>query len=104
MDLRLTGIGTLPLHAAKAYGVRPAAAPIAPAAPVPLRPQPVDSFQPSRAVQNLVAGNVNQAVDFASVAPRPAASSHALQMYTRAADKIEAAVAVQIGRTLDVQG
>ena len=27
-----------------------------------------------------------------------------LQMYTRAADKIEAAVAVQLGRTVDVQG
>ena len=55
-------------------------------------------------IDQLIAGKVTQAVDFnTSTLPRPS-TSEPFQLYTRAADKIEAAVAVQVGRALDVTG
>ena len=100
--MRITG--AIPINIARAYGVAPAkrAAPANPVAQV--RPEPkVDAREPSANVQQLVAARVDQPVDFAPVRP-PASASGAYQLYNRVADKIEAAVAVQIGRAIDVKG
>ncbi len=88
----------LPMHIARAYGVR-AASPIAP----PNASQQIAAGQSNP----LVAGNVARAVNFDA---SPSATSSAagqlpvFQMYTRAADRIEAATAIQIGRAIDVTG
>ena len=85
--------GSIPIHVARAYGVKP------PAAPIPA--VPAAAARPAEGVSSLVAGRVARPVDFAA---EPAPPGHAYQLYTRAADKIEAAVAVTIGRAIDVTG
>jgi len=93
----------LPFQAAKAYGV-PQPRPATDVAGM-IRPTTrSDAVNLSPGVQNLVAGAVSQSASFDN--PRPpsvAVPGHVLQMYTRAADKIEAAVAVQHGRTIDLK-
>lgn len=109
--MRITGCtNSLPSNIAKAYGVKPSAAakptdntsPIASIAPA-RRP---GAFQSDSTANPLVAAKVSQPVSFeGAAAPRLTTNTApALPMYTRAADKMEAAVAVQIGRTLDVTG
>ena len=106
--MRITG--SLPLHIARAYGLPPTgqAGPLKSAESVapaqrPRRPDVYQSAEGAR-LENLVAAKVSQAVDFnTSDVPRPEPGD-ALQLYTRAADKVEAAVAVQVGRNLDVTG
>jgi hypothetical protein len=86
-----------PMHIARAYGVSHAARPSFSSAAAPS----------SQSAQGLVAGNVTEPVNFdATPAARSssALSPGVFQMYTRAADRIEAAVAIQIGRTIDVKG
>lgn len=114
--------GSIPIHVARAYGVKPPAAPVpAPAAakpasmpfttpftapvtaPTPSLAPPAPAPTSTESVSSLVGGRVSRPIDF-SAEPVAARSSHAFQLYTRAADKIEAAVAVQIGRTIDVTG
>lgn len=106
--MRITGVGTFPVsQIAKSYGLK------APAPAGALKfPKPVDAtqslappgaMQSSARVQQLVAAKVSQPVTFDSPSVTPLNHSPVLQMYTRAADKIEAAVGVQLGRTLDVQ-
>ena len=77
------------MHIARAYTAAgqppPAAAPATPAAKSPL-----------------VSGTVARAVEFDSTTGPTAAG--AIGLYTRAADRVEAAVAVQVGRTIDVSG
>lgn len=103
--------GSLPMHIARAYGVTttPRAA-----APKPAESSPPvqavraadthDAGQPST-IDQLVAGRVSQAVDFnTATMPRPATASEPFQLYTRAADKIEAAIAVTVGQSIDVTG
>ena len=88
------------LQAAKAYGV-PHARPATAVAGI-IRPTTRgDAVNLSPGTQNLVAGTVSQSASF-DVA-RQAVPGHVLQMYTRAADKIEAAVAVKHGRTIDLR-
>jgi hypothetical protein len=93
-------------HAAKAYGIRPATPAAQPSqsnAPASFTIKP-DVYEPSTPAQQLVAGTVAGSVNF-DASPRSApASAYAFQMYTRAADKVEAAVGVQVGRTMDVKG
>lgn len=63
-----------------------------------------DSTQPGRLIDKLIAGQVNQSVDF-DIASTPAnPAGNALPLYTRAADKIEAATGVLLGRSLDIRG
>lgn len=83
--------------AARAYGVaRPA--PIRPAA----SPETATSPAAPKAVNGLVAGAVRVPADPANA---PATTPQAaFAMYTRAADRIEAAVQVAVGRTIDVRG
>lgn len=102
---------SLPMHIARAYGVQPARPAAGPKPAEPTQPvqaaQPVDAYEPAgrtSPVSQLIAGKVSHAVDFdTSTLPRPEANEP-FQLYTRAADKIEAAVAVQMGRSLDVTG
>lgn len=63
----------------------------------PAKPSPLNA---------LVAGRAAGGVSFETSAPRAASSQlpAAFSLYTRAADKVEAAVAVQMGRTVDVRG
>jgi hypothetical protein len=98
--MRITGSGNLiPPHVARAYGV-PNAKPFAlPAATAPASP----AAPATSPAQSLVAGQVRGPIEFDGTSvPRPAAG--VFHMYTRAADKIEAATAIQIGRTLDIKG
>ena len=95
--------GPIPINVARAYGVLAPARPTPPhavetAPPVTSSPAPA----PSNKIELLIAGHVGVPVDF-STAASPIARG-ALQLYTRAADRMEAAVAVQIGRSLDVRG
>jgi hypothetical protein len=88
----------LPMHIAQAYGVRSVSAVAATRA--------IDK-QTAGSAGQLVAGNVSKPVNFdASPIQRSVAAGQApvFQMYTRAADRIEAATAIQIGRAIDVIG
>ena len=103
--MRITG--SIPIHIARAYNIVQAR----PAAPVQQthqiaqsqRAEKVDAYKPSESVQQLIAGNVSGPVDFIS-ASTPTSQAGAYQLYTRAADKIEAATAVQIGQSIDITG
>jgi hypothetical protein len=89
------------MHAARAYGFKPPAS-------------AVDALKfaepgaPSQTVGRLIAGQVVHPVQFdgARTAATVGATSpaHVLQMYNRAADRVEAAVRVELGRTIDVRG
>jgi hypothetical protein len=98
---------SLPLHIARAYGVMPTkhAAPTAqPGAIAPTQPtEKVAAQEPAENVRQLIAGRVRGPVDFAS-ASTPTSPAGAYQLYTRAADKIEAAIAVRTGQAIDVKG
>jgi hypothetical protein len=99
----------LPLHIARAYGVQsqrptsPTNRTNAATSNFSLRP---DRYDPGGPIRQLIAGAVTGKVDFSAApgATKPASQQQVLQLYTRAADKVEAAVAVHVGRTLDVRG
>ena len=102
--------GSFPIHIARAYGAKPApssvpSAPIKVSAPSSRLDQtPNGSILPGGSIDKLIAGQVNQSVDF-DIASTPAnPAGHALQLYTRAADRIEAATGVLLGRSLDISG
>ncbi|MHC5114155.1 MAG: hypothetical protein ACYTGP_06980 [Planctomycetota bacterium] len=96
--------GSLPMHIARAYGVTPQvrpAAPLAPAAPA----TPATPAADSSKLNQLVAGTVNvNASPPTTPTVAAGAADGPYQLYTRAADRIEAATAVQIGRSIDVRG
>jgi|SRR6185503_20356580 len=111
--------GILPIRAAQAYGVKPAGfggqkidaaahqldspPPVAGAVGVSSR---ADSYDPAKAVDGLVAAKVPQRVNF-DAPSRPTGSvpsAHVLQMYARAADRVEAAVGVRLGQSVDLRG
>ncbi|MBL9148013.1 MAG: hypothetical protein JNM94_04900 [Phycisphaerae bacterium] len=87
--------------AARAYGVaRPA--PVRPSAAPNQTPDAPTSGTAPKTVNGLVAGAVRVPADPANA---PATTPQAaFAMYTRAADRIEAAVQVAVGRTIDVRG
>jgi|GEM_PF-2613375 len=58
---------------------------------------------PLSAVATLAAARVHVAADPAS-APKIAATSDAIQLYARVADRIEVATNLAVGRLLDVRG
>jgi len=92
------GVFPLPASAARAYGIRqPHVCGDYAGMIRPVTRQDAANLSPQ--VQNLVAGGVTQSASFDPV--RPTAPSHAFQMYARVADKIEAAVAVRSGQTVD---
>ena len=109
--------GSIPMHVARAYGVsvtRPVAS--VQASPGPSAAQPLERAGPTeplaRIEQATVPGKVNQLI--AGAVPGPVtfdgsftpvrSDTPTLQLYTRAADTIEAATGIQLGRTIDVKG
>ncbi|MHC5115359.1 MAG: hypothetical protein ACYTGP_13130 [Planctomycetota bacterium] len=93
--------GSIPLHVARAYGLGPA----------PRAPRPAPAATPALqvgaprppALDRLVAARTTAPIEF-DAASTPASSADSLPLYDRAADRVEAAVAVQVGRTIDVRG
>lgn len=99
---------SIPFHIAKAYGITSPTKPAQIMSITAPEPSP-DVPAPSPAVigsglSQLVGGSVRESVDFdsASTPARPAGPT--LQLYSRAADRVEAATGVQIGRGLDIKG
>lgn len=99
--------------AARAYGVRPAAAPqgaqpaqkAGPTEPIarigrPAEPRPASD--PSRVVAAHV-GPIDLSRDVAQIAGKPTTDG-ALPLYRHPADRNQAATAVALGRALDVKG
>ena len=92
----MTVSAALPLNVANAYGI----APRPPVAVAPIAPP-----QASRAI-DLVAGQVSGPGGLGSLldATLSPPASAMLQLYTRAADKVEAATSVNVGRLVDLEG
>ena len=114
--------GSFPINAARAYGVGPTrppvianrAAPLARIDPAPQTGAAHDVWKPAAAptsnVEQLVGGQVDGPVFGSTPAPTPRVTPGTpgtpgtYQLYTRAADKVEAATGVQVGRSIDVKG
>lgn len=97
MQVPPTAIG----RAARAYNVRlqhPAVRQVQPVKEVP------KASEIKRGADQLIAGNVRESAEFDSTNTSPAKIRNVLQMYSRAADKIEVATQVSVGRSLDVSG
>jgi hypothetical protein len=89
---------SIPFSAFRAYGLAPRPAPCA----------TPDGAAPERALELVGArvaapASIGSALETGPSAPA-LRSAFAYPMYTRAADRVEAAVAVQLGRTVDVRG
>lgn len=98
MHIPPTAIG----RAARAYNVRlqhPAVRQVQPVKEVP------KASEIKRGADQLIAGTVRESAEFESTNNlNPAKVRNVLQMYSRAADKIEVATQVSVGRSLDVSG
>jgi len=109
--MRISGTGSLPRHIASAYGVAnrqgAAAANQPSASATPSRVARPDGYRPAGSAERLVAATVKQPVEFAETTQaysNAAGAGRALQLYTRAADRVEAAVRIELGRSIDVRG
>lgn len=95
---------TSPTQPAKATGqtaLAPSASNVSPTTSI--RPTgAIPSVQSTEKVSQLIGGKVAGSVDFSS-GPRAVSGPDAMQLYTRSADRIEAATAIQVGRQLDVK-
>ena len=58
----------------------------------------------TRAPDQLIAASVKQPVSFEAHTPVNSTPKAAMQLYTRAADKLEVAIAIQLGRSIDRTG
>jgi len=78
-----------------------------PGAPASAPARRSDVVQLSPNVQNLVAATVAKQIDFDAPAVQrasnPARAANVLRMYARSADAMEAAVAIERGRNIDVR-
>jgi hypothetical protein len=81
--------GPLPFRIANAYGVTPPSSPKAPAT------------EPAQRITQLVAGRVALPADPALASSAPAAGGESFPMYTRAADRVDVATRIAVGRTVD---
>jgi hypothetical protein len=97
---------SVPMHVARAYGLKLMRPPVEAKAPAGVEgaapATPVAKVEAAPKVSQLVAGQVAGPVDF-NAAPKPVGAAEVLQLYTRSADRVEAAVAVQIGRQIDLK-
>ena len=102
--------GQLPVHIAQAYGISRVAPlrgprPTAPSQPVHRTHSAQNAARPGAiGAERLIAGRVAGQVDFSGSATRDPNLTGTLQLYTRAADMLEAAIGVHLGRAIDVQG
>ena len=98
----------IPFHIARAYGLQPTpkAAPITQTQSIaPTNATtPVAPTTTSSAMTQLVGGSVTRNVDFEGVSTPTRPAGHVLPLYTRAADAVEAATGVHVGRSLDIKG
>lgn len=95
--MQVGGSGSLPINIARAYGLG-STCKSTPA-------QPPAEVKPVASVNQLIAGRTNQPLEFdAAAAVQPAKRGDSLQLYTSAAARIEAAVGIEVGKTLDVKG
>jgi len=99
--------GPIPFHVARAYGQASAARPQfgAPAdheqaTGTPAAPQLRAAQSAARISGPLIAGKVSGSVDFTGAIPT---AGHSHSLYNRAADRVEAATAITIGRSLDLR-
>ncbi len=100
----------IPFHAARAYGIqRPATVAPVKQAPTPESTSPAATIGSTDVAQTtpgvasrLVAGVVPGSIDFSGSEPTP--KNDALPFYRHPADRNAAAVAIQLGRSLDVSG
>lgn len=98
MQIPPTAIG----RAARAYNVRLQHPAVQQVQPVKETPK---ALEIKRSADQLIAGNVRESAEFESTSNlNPAKVRNVLQMYSRAADKIEVATKVSVGRSLDVSG
>jgi len=99
---------TIPFHIARAYGIQPATrpSPVNPQSPVAPSGDVRDiaATKPSEGLNRLIGGAVARSVDFDSASSAQNLGGPVLQLYTRAADRIEAATGVHLGRNLDISG
>ncbi len=58
----------------------------------------------TRAPDQLIAASVNRRVSFEAHTPASSTPKTAMQLYTRAADRLEAAIGIQVGRGIDLTG
>ena len=105
--------GPYPFRAAVAYQAMQASRPARLERPMPVsQPAAVSSAQAPASVQSvsttaidrLVAGRVPGGMDFELSTPQPVQRHDAFQLYTRDADRIEAATGVERGRIIDLKG
>jgi len=95
----------IPFQAAVAYGMKPGAQlrPANPRASATIRPPVATVSGAAKLVSGKVDSPVSRGQGFdAPRAPMPNASG-ALQMYSRAADRVEVATAAHLGRILDTR-
>ncbi len=95
----------IPFQAAVAYGMKPGAQvrPASPRASASIQPPVATTSAAAKLVSGKVDSPVSRGQGFdAPRAPMPNASG-ALQMYSRAADRVEVATAAQLGRILDTR-
>ena len=99
---------SIPFNVAKAYGITMPSKPtqfMPNAAPGPI----TDVAAPTPGVigselQQLIGGSVRESVDFDSASTPANPAGPTLQLYSRAADRVEAATGVHLGRGLDIKG
>lgn len=95
--MRIDG-SSIPFHLARAYGIQQPARP-APVQEVPAEVRAQAAASPAR---QLVAARVPGSIDFSTEQPRPTAD--AIPFYRAPWEKNAAAVAVQLGRGVDLTG
>lgn len=95
--------GRLAEPASRAADVRESFRPGAVAGSIRVEPSRDPGPAAASRLERLVGGRVAGGVDFTGSAPT-ASRGDVLPLYTRAADKVEASVAVRLGSTLDLRG
>ncbi|MCH2132420.1 MAG: hypothetical protein MK116_01595 [Phycisphaerales bacterium] len=98
--------GPYPFRAAAAYQVGRSAhpGPVQTSATRPVQvAEPTRSVNTPAAINRLVAARVPGGMDFDTAALTPVRQGDAFQLYSRAADRIEAATGVQRGRLVDIR-
>ena len=102
--------GQLPMHIAQAYGISRVAPlrgprPTVPSQPVHRTHSAQNAARPGAiGAERLVAGRVAGQIEFNGSSTRDPNNTGSLQLYTRAADKLEAAIGVHLGRAIDLRG